>query len=428
MKVNVFWFRRDLRLEDNAALGEAGRNGIPVLPVFIYDSHILDGQSGRRVDYICRSLAGIQMKLVQAGSTLLTFHDTAINAFENLFSKYEVAAVFCNREYEPQSLSRDRSIADLCTARGITFHTYKDHVIFEGGDITKADGTPYAVYTPYAKRWKLRLHESPISELDCRSVKFMPHAEEPLHELPSLGFESTDIELPQLDREIVRHYAQTRDLPGLSGTTRIGMALRFGTLSIRHCVQVALEEKSEIWLNELIWRDFFMQILYHFPQVVHTAFKSAYDRIVWRNREEEYQKWCAGQTGYPLVDAGMRELNATGFMHNRVRMLTASFLCKHLLIDWRWGEAYFAQKLNDYELSSNNGNWQWAAGCGCDSAPYFRVFSPERQAEKFDKDLTYIRKWVPELESLDYTPKMVEHGFARERALKVYKAGVQSQY
>lgn len=419
MKVNLFWFRRDLRLEDNAALFEAGKDGLPVLPIFIFD---LDDLSEFSLAYVYRSISDLQNKLAQTGSTLLTFQDKPILSFEQVFATYEVAAVFCNREYEPQALKRDRSIADLCTARGIPFHTCKDRVIFEGGEITKPDGTPYTVYTPYAKRWKTRLYASPLPAFDCSSVKFMPHAEEPFRKLSSLA---SDIALPQLDREKVRHYEQTRDIPGLPGTTRVGAALRFGTLSIRHCVRIALEEEAETWLNELVWREFFMQILFHFPHVVHASFKPQYDRIKWRNSEEDFHLWCAGRTGYPLVDAGMRELNATGFMHNRVRMVVASFLCKHLLIDWRWGEAYFAQKLMDYELSSNNGNWQWAAGCGCDAAPYFRVFNPERQAGRFDPEGKYIRQWIPELGSEQYPVPMVEHSFARDRALQAYKKALQ---
>jgi deoxyribodipyrimidine photo-lyase len=430
VRVNLFWFRRDLRLEDNAALYEAGRDGIPVLPLFIFDPVILrrsEDRKDRRVHYIHRTLQNIKEKLERRNSALLTSYDNPMATFARLLETYDVGAVYCNRDYEPEAIARDEEIASYCQQLGIPFLSFKDQVIFEGAEIKKQDGSPYTVFTPYAKRWKMQVQENLLPYYPSETVPLAPHPSIPLPSLEDLGFEAAALEVPELNPEIVQHYALTRDLPGIPGTTRIGTALRFGTLSIRHCVRIAHELSAETWLNELIWREFFMQILFHFPHVINASFKPQYDRIPWRNREDEFALWCAGNTGYPLVDAGMRELNATGFMHNRVRMVVASFLCKHLLIDWRWGEAYFAQKLNDYELSSNNGNWQWAAGSGCDAAPYFRVFNPERQAEKFDKEQTYIRKWVPEWGSSKYPSPMVEHAFARKRALETYQKGLNDR-
>lgn len=430
MRVNLFWFRRDLRIEDNAALFEAGREGTPVLPLFIFDPKILgrsEDRKDRRVHYIHRSLQNIKENVERRNSTLLTYYDSPMVTFSRLLETYDVGAVYCNRDYEPEAIARDEEVASYCQRLGIPFLSFKDQVIFEGAEIKKQDGSPYTVFTPYAKRWKMQVQENPLPYYPSENVPLAPHSRIPLPSLEDLGFEESALEVPELNPEIVQHYALTRELPGIPGTTRIGMALRFGTFSIRHCVRIAYELSAETWLNELIWREFFMQILFHFPHVINTSFKPQYDRIPWRNREEEFALWCAGNTGYPLVDAGMRELNATGFMHNRVRMVVASFLCKHLLIDWRWGEAYFAQKLNDYELSSNNGNWQWAAGSGCDAAPYFRVFNPERQAEKFDKEQTYIRKWVPEWGSSKYPSPLVEHAFARKRALETYHKGLNDR-
>jgi deoxyribodipyrimidine photo-lyase len=430
VRVHLFWFRRDLRIEDNAGLFEAGREGTPVLPLFIFDPKILgrsEDRKDRRVHYIHRSLQNIKEILERRNSTLLTYYDSPMATFSRLLETYDVGAVYCNRDYEPEAIARDEEIASYCQRLGVPFLSIKDQVIFEGAEIKKQDGSPYTVFTPYAKRWKMQVQENPLPYYPSETVPLAPHPSIPLPSLEDLGFEAAALEVPELNPEIVQHYALTRDLPGIPGTTRIGTALRFGTLSIRHCVRIAHELSAETWLSELIWRDFFMQILFHFPHVINASFKPQYDRIPWRNREDEFALWCAGNTGYPLVDAGMRELNATGFMHNRVRMVVASFLCKHLLIDWRWGEAYFAHKLNDYELSSNNGNWQWAAGSGCDAAPYFRVFNPERQAEKFDKEQTYIRKWVPEWGSSKYPSPMVEHAFARKRALETYQKGLNDR-
>ena len=429
-KLSVFWFRRDLRLADNIGLCRALSSGYPVLAIFIFDPQILDqfeDKKDRRLDYIHQALACLQQQLQAYGSTLISYFDHPLQVFEKLSQQYAIQGVYCNRDYEPQAIQRDTTIYNFFQAQDIPFKAFKDQVIFDRNEIAKKDGMAYTVYTPYAKKWKEKLQPKDYAACHPALANFARHAPSELHSLQALGFEKTDLvfEAPCLDAGIIDQYDRYRDFPALQHTTQLGIALRFGTISIRSCVDFALRH-NQTWLNELIWREFFMQILYHYPKVVHQAFKSKYDGIVWRNDEKEFQLWCAGKTGYPLVDAGMRQLNQTGFMHNRVRMVVASFLCKHLLIDWRWGEAYFAQKLNDYDLSANNGNWQWAAGSGCDAAPYFRVFNPSTQIEKFDKQLDYIKKWVPEFEQPNYPAPIVEHRFARERALKVYAQAVKS--
>lgn len=426
-KIVIFWFRRDLRLDDNIGLMHALNSGLPVLPIFIFDEQILDklqNKWDRRVDYIQQALNRINNELHKHQSTLRTYFGTPVESFQKLLNDYNVHAVYCNRDYEPQTIARDREIKNFLTEKKVDFFDFKDQVIFDRSEVVKSDGLPYTVYTPYSKLWKSLLQPEyyAISTLPLQYCYKCPPAL--IHSLKEIGFEKTNVvfQVPELNPEVIDNYDKFRDFPALNHTTHLGIALRFGTISIRRCVQFALKH-NQTWLNELIWREFFMQILYHFPNVVTTSFKARYDFIEWRNDEEEFQCWCEGKTGYPIVDAGMRELNETGFMHNRVRMIVASFLCKHLLIDWRWGEAYFAEKLNDYDLSANNGNWQWAAGCGCDAAPYFRVFNPTAQTIKFDKDLQYIRKWNPDFES-DLTPPIVEHNEARLRALEVYKRAV----
>lgn len=423
-KISVFWFRRDLRLEDNAGLHHALSSGNQVLPIFIFDTEILDqleDKLDRRVDYIHQALSGINSELKKYNSGLKTFYGKPIEIFKELNENYEIESIYCNRDYEPQAIKRDDEIKDFLQSKGIDFLDFKDQVIFEKSEIVKADETPYTVFTPYSKKWKTALQKENYTsfKMNFKNLINIPNTE--IHTLKEIRFKSTDIQFqsPKLDSKITNNYDKYRDFPALNHSTHLGIALRFGTISIRKCVDFALNQ-NETWLNELIWREFFMQILYHFPKLVTQSFKAKYDLIQWRNDEYEFQKWCEGKTGYPIVDAGMHELNETGFMHNRVRMVVASFLCKHLLIDWRWGEAYFAQKLNDYDLSANNGNWQWAAGSGCDAAPYFRVFNPTAQTLKFDKDLKYIKKWNPDFDSLSNVP-IVEHSFARERALATYK-------
>ncbi|MCL7986899.1 DNA photolyase family protein [Sphingobacterium sp. lm-10] len=423
-KVNVFWFRRDLRLEDNVGLSKAMSDDIPVVPVFIFDTGILDKLPNPldiRVDYIHQALQAMQHDLEVLGSTLQVFHDTPKAAFEQLLKQFDIQGVFCNTDYEPQAIQRDEAIAKLLNKSSIDFHLFKDQVIFEKEDVQKNDGTPYTVYTPYSKKWRAQLERKHYTAAPNRTDGFYQTAKKSIPSLKTLGFEKTELvyEKPNLTPGMIDDYDKHRDFPAEDRTTRMGVALRFGTISIRECVKTALKN-NDTWLSELIWREFFMQILYHFPHVVDTSFKKAYDAIPWRNNEKEFARWCKGETGYPIVDAGMRQLNETGFMHNRVRMVVASFLCKHLLIDWRWGEAYFAEKLLDYELSSNNGNWQWAAGCGCDAAPYFRVFNPDAQTKRFDKDLAYIKRWNPSY-SYRVEQAIVDHKEARERVLKVYK-------
>lgn len=425
-KINVFWFRRDLRLEDNVGLYHALKSEFNVLPIFIFDEEILDqlaDKSDRRVDYIHQALSKMNDELKEQNSCLKTFYGKPLEIFKKLIESFDIDTVFLNRDYEPQAIKRDAETADFLNKNQIKFLDYKDQVIFEKNEVVKSDNSPYTVFTPYSKKWKEILNTQKIEKFNSNFKNLLPLKSEKILSLKEIGFKKTDLEFkaPTLESKIIDSYDKFRDFPALNHTTHLGIALRFGTISVRKCVEFALKHNA-VWLNELIWREFFMQILFHFPHVVKTCFKTKYENIKWRNDEKEFKLWCEGKTGYPIVDAGMRQLNETGFMHNRVRMITASFLTKHLLIDWRWGEAYFAEKLLDYELSSNNGNWQWAAGCGCDAAPYFRVFSPEAQTDKFDKDLKYIKEWLPK----NYNEKpIVEHKLARERALKVYKEGLE---
>ena len=430
-KLSLFWFRRDLRLEDNVGLCQALASGFPVLPIFIFDTSILDtleNKSDRRVDYIHQVLSVVNSGLKKYHSKLSTFCGKPLEIFQQLSQEYEIQSVFCNRDYEPQAIDRDIKIYHWCKGQNILFRAFKDQVVFDKNDIVKVDGMPYTVYTPYSKKWKELLTEKDYFTHQANFSHLLKQGFSEIHSLEEIGFKSTDIhfETPTLDTEIIDEYDKCRDFPALQKTTQLGIALRFGTISIRKCVSFALQH-NQTWLGELIWREFFMQILYHFPKVVNHSFKAKYDFIQWRNNEQEFELWCSGKTGYPIVDAGMRQLNETGYMHNRVRMIVASFLCKHLLIDWRWGEAYFAQKLNDYDLSANNGNWQWAAGCGCDAAPYFRVFNPALQTEKFDKNFDYIKRWLPEFGTEKYPKPIVEHSFAKDRALKIYGEAVKER-
>lgn len=424
--IAVCWLRRDLRLFDNAALSHALQSGLPVLVIFVFDPAILKtlpDKNDRRVAFIHRQLQNLNEQLSRHSSSLLVLHDLPKKAFQKLIFEYPVKEVFANHDYEPYARQRDKEISDLLAAEGIGFTTFKDQVIFEKNEIVKPDGTPYTVFTPYSKQWKHQLQRMEVPEFPSNdfldNLLKMPKKE--LLSLEEIGFEPVEENVPEIDlsEDLVRNYHNTRNLPAVSGTSMAGVHLRFGTISVRQLVKQALQQ-NETWLNELIWREFFMMILWHFPHVEHQNFRSKYDRIPLRNNEREFELWCKGETGYPLVDAGMRQLNETGWMHNRVRMLVAGFLCKHLLIDWRWGEAYFAGKLLDYELASNNGNWQWAAGTGCDSAPYFRVFNPDTQLKKFDPDLEYVRTWIKDFRA-GYLEPIVEHKFARARALDTYK-------
>jgi deoxyribodipyrimidine photo-lyase len=399
-----------------------------VLPIFIFDTNILDqlpSKTDRRVAFIHNALNQLQQQLTQLGASLLVYHDTPLNAFKKLAQQHTIDKVFTNHDYEPYARERDETIALFLQQNNISFYTYKDQVIFEKQEVVKDDGKPYTVFTPYSMKWKATMDPFFLKSFLTEKYfnNFHQQSARPVPSLNAIGFKETDTIFPPAtpDKGIIRLYDKQRDFPAIEGTSRLSVHLRFGTISIRQLAQQATE-LNETFLNELIWRDFFQMILWHFPHVGKgKAFKPEYDFIQWRNNEDEFARWCAGNTGYPIVDAGMRELNATGFMHNRVRMITASFLVKHLLIDWRWGEAYFAEKLLDFDLASNNGNWQWAAGCGCDAAPYFRIFNPYLQTKKFDPQLAYIKQWVPELNELTYPAPIVDHEMARKRCLETYK-------
>jgi deoxyribodipyrimidine photo-lyase len=419
----VMWFRRDLRLEDNAALYHALKENQNVLPVFIFDTVILndlEDKQDKRLVFIRQSLLHLQEELTALGSTLLVMHDDPVHFYKSIRPK----AVYTNHDYEPYAITRDAAVRAILEEKGVAFKTFKDQVIFERKEVVKDNGEPYTVFTPYSKKWKATLNSFYMKSYPAKKYfdNFKISQSIPIPTLPDIGFEEVDAIFPErvIKTSVIEKYDKQRDYPAIAGTSRLSIHLRFGTVSIRKLVQVA-KRRNEVWLNELIWRDFYAMILYHFPHVATKSFRPAYDHIMWRNDVEQFERWCEGKTGYPIVDAGMRELNATGFMHNRVRMIVASFLTKHLLIDWRWGEAYFAKKLLDYDLASNNGGWQWAASSGCDASPYFRVFNPDLQTEKFDRDWKYIRKWVPEVDTENYPAPLVEHKTARDRVLKTYK-------
>lgn len=446
-KINIFWFRRDLRTEDNKGLFFSLSTGVcQALPLFIFDTEILsqlDSAGDKRVDFIIQSLKSVDLQL---GGNLMCAAGKPVDVFEKLLTSFNIGAVYCNEDYEPYAVKRDIEIKELLLKRGVRLVEFKDHVIFSKKEILKPDSTPYTVYTPYSKRWRSKFEEDPkfftasfsssalIKNVvnpgqypqfpeSCSKVKFFKRV--PSHE--EIGFSPAGFSappFPSINTDAIKNYGSTRDYPHLAGgTSKLGMHIRFGNVSIRRLVSVAYEYSSE-WLNELIWREFFQSIIFHFPYSANSPFKQKYSQIEWRNDKGDIERWCKGLTGYPIVDAGMRELNETGYMHNRVRMITASFLTKHLLVDWRVGEAWFASKLLDYDLASNVGNWQWAAGCGCDAAPYFRIFNPAEQARKFDPANKYIHRWVPELKNsgnISYPEPIVDHRFARERALQVFR-------
>jgi deoxyribodipyrimidine photo-lyase len=426
MGLSIFWFRRDLRLEDNAGLMAALQSGNQVVPLFIFDQTILSKLEvmDPRLNFIHEQLKKLNLQLAPYESSLQCEIGEPLDIWLNLIAQLNISAVYANQDYEPYAMDRDKNIKALLSEHGIPFITTKDQVIFEGKDILKADGTPYTVFTPYKNQWLAHFNPS-LVQVGTPHFKIFCKQKKPLPSLNQIGFQESSIKVRPYDLSEIDDYASNRDVPSSDGTSYLSPHLRFGTVGVRQLI-AKLKPKDSIFLSELIWREFFMQILYHFPQVVTSNFKRKYDGITWRNDEAEFEKWCQGKTGYPMVDAGMRQLNETGYMHNRVRMVTASFLCKHLLIDWRWGETYFAQKLLDFELSSNNGNWQWSAGTGCDAAPYFRVFNLTSQQEKFDPKGEYIKKWLPELNSFDYPTPMVDHQQARVRALSVYKKGLEA--
>lgn len=434
MKNNIFWFRRDLRLHDNAGLYHALRSNNPVIPIFIFDTVILEKLPSQdaRVQFIHDTLKDMDVELQKMGTALQVYYGKPLDVWKELRRKYDLQSVYTNHDFEPYAIQRDRSIQSFLNEENISFNTYKDHVIFEKNEITKADGLPYSVFTPYKKKWLAKVDEGRNSKGHSYYFKAYPtekyfenfekNISSQMVSLESMGFVNSDLEIPSTEvaQGIIRKYAEQRNFPSINGTSRLGIHFRFGTVSIREKARKA-QHLSDVYLSELIWRDFYASILYHNPQVVTEAYRPKYDRIEWLNDKENFEAWKNGMTGYPLVDAGMRELNQTGHMHNRVRMLVASFLTKHLLIDWRWGEAYFAEKLLDFDLASNNGGWQWASGSGTDAAPYFRIFSPMAQLDKFDKQRKYVKKYIPELGSEKYPQPIVDHKMARERCLAAYK-------
>lgn len=469
-KIALVWLRRDLRASDNKALEAAVASGLSVVPVFVFDPGILEllpNSEDRRVEFIIRSLRRVESEL----GPILCFYCKPKDAFKWILDgglqagimdgiDYLPGALFFNEDYETFALKRDSEVEEILRQRGVQVFKFTDQVIFSPDDsrIRKPDGSPYTIYTPYSKRWRVayegresasgngsrnvskrvsgEISGRGTSEaqllLDSPTLKLFGSTPTPeqigFKTIQNLGFEDNPEQLLLKIKETIPSYHKTRDIPALdTGTTKIGIHLRFGTISIREAVAIGAK-LNDTWLGELIWREFFMHIIKHFPYSEEAPFKKQYNFIPWRDDQREIEAWMRGETGYPLVDAGMRELNETGHMHNRVRMVVASFLTKHLLTDWRIGESYFAAKLNDYELSSNVGNWQWAAGTGCDAAPYFRIFNPSEQARKFDPQGSYIRRWVPEAMGTDgsaYISPIVEHKFARERALAAYLSSRQ---
>lgn len=428
-EVTLFWFRRDLRLEDNAALFYALKENKNVIPLFIFDQNILEPLSSqdRRIQFIYDSLVKIKTELQALGSDLMVVHDKPADFYKKIFKQYKVKNVYTNHDYEPKAIERDTEIQKLCDENQAEFKTYKDHVIFEKNEIQSDSYKSYTVYTPYKKKWTASL--SPFYIKPYPNKKYFHNLYKfKADEIPTvkdLGFEYTNSDYPplKLTKSLLKNYKDCRDFPALDATSHLGLHLRFGTASIRYLTTIA-RLNSEVWLSELIWRDFFIQALWTHPRSENLCFKPEYENIKWRYDDDDFERWKTGQTGYPLVDAGMRELNQTGHMHNRIRMVTASFLTKHLLQHWKRGERYFAEKLYDYDLASNVGNWQWAAGTGCDAAPYFRIFNPTSQQEKFDPKFEYIKKWVPEFGTPAYAEPMVDHVFARERCLTEYKKGL----
>ncbi len=432
-KITLFWFRRDLRLKDNAGLYQALKDRQHVLPVFIFDTNILKKlpRKDARVLFIHQNITAMKDLLQEKGSDLKVEMGKPLDVFKQIITEYKVEAIYTNHDYEPYATERDGEIKKWCDGQGIEFKSFKDQCVFEKNEVVADTGKPYTVYTHYKKKWLKNLTANDLKSYPMEDVEkslFKVKNKTPLPTMKQLNFEDFEFTFPpkMTKKSILEGYAENRNFPALAdGTSRLGIHLRFGTISVREVAKVA-QKLSDVWLSEIIWRDFFMQILWHYPNVQKQSFRPQYDQIAWRSNADEFQKWCDGQTGYPLVDAGMRELNQTGHMHNRVRMVVASFLTKHLLMHWSLGESYFAKKLLDYDLSANNGNWQWAAGTGCDAAPYFRVFNPETQHEKFDKDSQYVKKWVPEYGTNKYPQPMVNHVSARERALTEYKKGLNS--
>ena len=425
MQSNIFWFRRDLRLEDNTALIQALNSSHSIIPIFIFDNNIIKklAKDDARISFIYNQLIGINKCLKRFNSSLLVLHGDPEKLILDLVQKKNIGALYSNLDYEPYALERDEKITDSLEKFNIPHLQFKDHVIFGPKEILKDDGNPYTVYTPFKNKWLTKFNTSLISvNTSLRNDNFFKETFY-FPDLKDIGFVDSEIKVSDYSLDILGSYKDNRDFPALDKTSYLSVHLRFGTVSVREIIR-QISDSDPVFLSELIWREFFMQILFNFPHVVSNSFKRKYDNIVWRNNKDEFMQWCEGKTGYPIVDAGMRQLNKTGYMHNRVRMIVAGFLCKHLLVDWRWGEKYFSQKLLDYELSSNNGNWQWAAGTGCDAAPYFRIFNPFTQQKKFDKEYVYVKRWINEFKGDQYLDYIVDHKYARQRALESYKKGI----
>lgn len=426
-KATIFWFRRDLRLHDNVGLFYALSKSNTVYPIFIFDKDITNNlnKDDYRLNFIKEQIKLMNKKLKKHECSINIFYGKPLDVFKNIISKTKIERVVFNKDYEPYAIKRDDTVKELMTKNNIEILSYKDHVIYEENEVVKKNGDPYVVYTPYSRKWISKFNDQEI-------VTY--HSDEYLNNLKSLNKTLKIYEIPfsssltpldlNFNEDIIKNYERDRNFPAINATSKLGVHLRFGTKSVRELVLRSNFCENKTFLKELIWREFFIQILWHFPHTVNKCFKEKYENVEWINDNENFIKWCEGNTGYPIVDAGMRELNSTGFMHNRVRMITASFLCKHLLIDWRKGEKYFASKLFDYEQASNVGNWQWVAGCGVDAAPYFRIFNPIEQLKKFDKQKNYVRKWVPEYDSESYVDPIIDHKYARERCLNAYKTGL----
>ena len=421
--MNFFWFRRDLRLNDNTALHAALQAG-QVQPVFIFDYNILKDldQDDGRVSFIHTCLEALNAQLKPLGTSIKTYYGDPMDVWTEIIATQKTGTVYFNRDYEPYALSRDQALEKLFTKHEIGCLSFKDQVIFESDEVLKADGKPYTIYTPYKNKWLSQFEGVKGVNSEFLYSNFAPSSYV-IISLESMGFIRSKKQVKPFSFSGLGSYHLVRDFPAEDRTSYLSPHLRFGTISVRECVEQATH-LNETFLAELIWREFFMQILVHYPYVTSACFRSKYDAIQWRNDESDFQAWCRGETGYPFVDAGMRQLNTTGYMHNRVRMITASFLVKHLLVDWRWGERYFANQLLDYDLSANNGNWQWAAGTGCDAAPYFRIFNPIEQLKKFDPDMSYAKRWIRDLSESSYPKPIVDHKFARERCLSTYKAAL----
>ena len=433
VEASIFWFRRDLRIDDNPGLYEALGNSKNVIPIFIFDTNIIDNlpSDDNRIKFIWHSLSLLNERLKEVGSKLNVFKGNPLEVFKKIILKYRLTSVYVNRDYEKYSIKRDKEINTFLNENKIAFNLSKDHVFFEPNEILKSDGTPYTVFTPYSKKWFEKFYSEKLPQYQIKKLvdNFFKTNYKPIISLSEIGFSNDEIEFEKfnLGDELIKNYNSKRDFPYLNSTSKIGPYLRFGLISVREVGKKTIEKKfDQSFLRQLIWRDFYIQIFFHFPDSENENFKPAYDKIIWLNEEEKFEKWCAGETGYPIVDAGMKELNATGFMHNRVRMIAASFLCKHLLIHWKKGESYFAKKLLDYEMASNVGNWQWVAGTGVDAAPYFRLFNPEIQMKKFDPQKVYIKKWLPKYDPENYLEPIIDHNYARERCLNAYKIALNN--